>query len=111
MLKFELLGIYVLPSIILIGVNMETKNILIKNATLIADEIKKSSILIENDEIVEISNDLKFNDADEVIDASGKLIIPGLVNTHTHLSMTLMRGLADDMPLDTWLNDGLLRLN
>ncbi|ADZ08267.1 5-methylthioadenosine/S-adenosylhomocysteine deaminase [Methanobacterium lacus] len=84
---------------------METKNILIKNATLIADEIKKSSILIENDEIVEISNDLKFNDADEVIDASGKLVIPGLVNTHTHLSMTLMRGLADDMPLDTWLND------
>jgi len=105
MLKFELLGIYVLPSIILNGVNMETKNILIKNATLIADEIKKSSILIENDEIVEISNDLKFNDADEVIDASGKLVIPGLVNTHTHLSMTLMRGLADDMPLDTWLND------
>lgn len=105
MLKFELLGIYVLPSIILNGVNMETKNILIKNATLIADEIKKSSILIENDEILEISNDLKFNDADEVIDASGKLVIPGLVNTHTHLSMTLMRGLADDMPLDTWLND------
>jgi len=105
MLKFELLGIYVLPSIILIGVNMETENILIKNPTLIADEIKKSSILIENDEIVEISNDLKLNDADEVIDASGKLVIPGLVNTHTHLSMTLMRGLADDMPLDTWLNE------
>lgn len=103
--KFELLGIYVLPSIILIGVYMETKNILIKNATIISEEIKKSSILIENDHILEISDKLEQNDSDEVIDADGKFLTPGLVNTHTHLSMTLMRGLADDMPLDTWLNE------
>ena len=43
--------------------------------------------------------------AEETIDAGGGLIIPGLVNTHTHLPMTLFRGLADDLPLDIWLNE------
>jgi 5-methylthioadenosine/S-adenosylhomocysteine deaminase len=84
---------------------MESKNILIKGATIIANKIIKGSLLIQNDRIVEISDKIAVNDADEVINADGKLLIPGLVNTHTHLSMTLMRGLADDMPLDTWLND------
>ncbi len=84
---------------------MESKNILIKDATIIANKIIKGSLLIQNDKIVEISNKIGLNDADEVINAEGKVLIPGLVNTHTHLSMTLMRGLADDMPLETWLND------
>lgn len=43
--------------------------------------------------------------AREVIDAHGGLILPGLVNTHTHLPMTLFRGLADDLPLKQWLED------
>jgi 5-methylthioadenosine/S-adenosylhomocysteine deaminase len=42
--------------------------------------------------------------AKEVIDANGGIIMPGLVNTHTHLPMTLFKGLADDLPLDVWLN-------
>jgi 5-methylthioadenosine/S-adenosylhomocysteine deaminase len=45
-----------------------------------------------------------FPEAREIIDASGCLILPGLVNTHTHLPMILFRGLADDLPLMTWLN-------
>jgi 5-methylthioadenosine/S-adenosylhomocysteine deaminase len=40
-----------------------------------------------------------------VIDARGGIIMPGLVNTHTHAAMTLFRGLADDLPLMTWLHD------
>ncbi len=40
-----------------------------------------------------------------VIDATGHLVIPGLVNTHGHAAMSLLRGLADDLPLMTWLND------
>jgi len=87
------------------GVNMESKNILIKDAIIIADEIKKGSLLIQNDKIVEISDRIDSNDADEIINAESKVLIPGMVNTHTHLSMTLMRGLADDMPLETWLNN------
>jgi 5-methylthioadenosine/S-adenosylhomocysteine deaminase len=43
--------------------------------------------------------------AREEIDAKGGLVLPGLVNAHTHLPMTLFRGLADDLPLDRWLND------
>ena len=39
------------------------------------------------------------------IDASGGIVMPGLVNTHTHLPMALFRGLADDLPLMDWLND------
>jgi 5-methylthioadenosine/S-adenosylhomocysteine deaminase len=43
--------------------------------------------------------------ARKVIDAGGGIIMPGLVNTHTHAAMTLFRGLADDVPLMSWLND------
>ncbi len=43
--------------------------------------------------------------ADATIDADGGIILPGLVNTHTHAAMTLFRGLADDLPLMDWLND------
>jgi 5-methylthioadenosine/S-adenosylhomocysteine deaminase len=44
-------------------------------------------------------------EAREVIDATGSLVMPGLVNAHTHLPMVLFRGLADDLPLTRWLND------
>jgi len=43
--------------------------------------------------------------AETVVDKSGHLLIPGLVNAHTHAAMSLMRGLADDMPLMTWLTE------
>ncbi len=41
--------------------------------------------------------------AAKVIDAGGMLVLPGLVNAHTHMPMTLFRGLADDLPLQQWL--------
>src|SRR5213596_2089554 len=39
----------------------------------------------------------------ETIDASGEVVMPGLVNTHTHAPMVLFRGLADDLALEEWL--------
>lgn len=42
---------------------------------------------------------------DEVIDAAGMVAMPGLINGHTHLAMTLFRGAADDLPLMTWLQE------
>ncbi|OYR56560.1 amidohydrolase [Halorubrum halodurans] len=44
-------------------------------------------------------------DAAGTLDATGGLVIPGLVNAHTHVSMTLLRGYADDKPLDAWLRE------
>ncbi len=41
----------------------------------------------------------------EQIDASGRLVMPGLINAHTHAPMTLFRGIADDLPLETWLHE------
>lgn len=41
--------------------------------------------------------------ADETIDCNGKVLMPGLINAHTHVPMTLLRGLADDLRLDVWL--------
>src|ERR1700739_3442154 len=60
------------------------------------------------DEIVAIGSDPasafpKGITAKQTIDASGKLIIPGLINGHTHIPMVLMRGLKDDVTLDDWL--------
>jgi 5-methylthioadenosine/S-adenosylhomocysteine deaminase len=45
----------------------------------------------------------QVNRRKEVIDAKGSIIMPGLINTHTHAAMTLFRGLADDLPLKEWL--------
>ena len=41
--------------------------------------------------------------AQDIIDCGGKILMPGLINAHTHVPMTLLRGLADDLRLDVWL--------
>ena len=43
----------------------------------------------------------------EMLDATDSLVIPGLVNAHTHVAMTLLRGYADDKPLDPWLREDI----
>ena len=42
---------------------------------------------------------------DQIIDATGMVLMPGLINCHTHLPMQLLRGYADDLKLQEWLND------
>ncbi len=44
---------------------------------------------------------------DETLDASGCLVVPGLVNAHCHVAMTLLRGYADDKPLEAWLSEDI----
>lgn len=48
--------------------------------------------------------------AKETIDATGSLVLPGLINTHTHAAMICFRGLADDLPLMRWLEDHIFPL-
>lgn len=62
--------------------------------------LRDTDVLIEGDEIAGIGRGLRGRD---VIDCSGKALLPGLINAHTHLAMTLFRGYADDMLLQDWL--------
>lgn len=55
-------------------------------------------------EILPRATALRDYPAADRIDRPGHVLIPGLVNAHTHAAMTLFRGLADDLPLETWLN-------
>jgi len=55
-------------------------------------------------EQVNLPKDRAPGDAGEVVDCSNCLIMPGLVNAHTHAAMSILRGVADDLPLDRWLN-------
>lgn len=63
--------------------------------------LKNSSIMIDGDRVSKIG-DIKES-ADEVIDCAHFLAMPGFINTHTHASMTLFRGMAEDMELKQWL--------
>ena len=44
---------------------------------------------------------------DETFNGRGKLLMPGLYNAHSHVPMTLLRGIGENMPLDRWLNDAI----
>jgi 5-methylthioadenosine/S-adenosylhomocysteine deaminase len=70
--------------------------------------IQDGAIAVLNNKIVALGNtdDLLHRfQAAEVIDAGGCIIIPGLINAHTHIPMSYFKGLADDLPLKQWLND------
>jgi 5-methylthioadenosine/S-adenosylhomocysteine deaminase len=86
-------------------------NILIQNGTIITMHnqkiIRQGAIAIENRNIIDVgkNRDLKrkYGAGYEKIDAKDKVVIPGLVNTHQHAAMSLLRGYADDLPLQEWL--------
>ena len=62
-------------------------------------------IAIREGKIAYVGVDKPDEEAKEIIDARGMLAMPGLVNTHSHAAMSLMRGYADDYVLQEWLND------
>src|ERR671934_2621859 len=77
-------------------VTMDTRHRILENA----------SIVIENDRIVDIvdsSKEEESSNIDEVIDASGMVVLPGLVNCHVHAVQTLFRGITDNFELLPWL--------
>lgn len=69
--------------------------------------IEKGLIAAKDGAISYVGNiaDAPRTQAGKVVEGHGKLALPGLVNCHTHLAMTLFRGLAEDMRLDNWLGD------
>ncbi len=64
---------------------------------------RTADILIEGDSIAAVAAGLAVDGAHEVIDASGRLVLPGLINAHYHSHDTLCRGLFEELPLEMWL--------
>ncbi|MBN1134919.1 MAG: amidohydrolase family protein [Methanosarcinaceae archaeon] len=83
-------------------------DIIIKNGYVLkmdqAGDIKRGVVVIEDGVITQIA-DRTHESADTIIDAQGSVVMPGLINTHTHAGMTLFRGYADDLPLAEWLEE------
>ncbi len=65
--------------------------------------LEKADIRVEEGRITDVGT-LKKQRGDEVMDCSNSIIMPGLVNCHTHSSMVALRGLNDDSPLNEWLS-------
>ena len=66
------------------------------------------SIVIENDKIIDlVPQDKVFDEyeANDTYQLTDHILIPGLINTHTHAAMSLFKGFADDLTLQDWLND------
>ena len=69
--------------------------------------VDRADVLVRSTgEIRDVGTDLDAS-PDDRLDASDGLVVPGLVNAHTHLSMTLLRGYADDKPLGRWLREDI----
>jgi 5-methylthioadenosine/S-adenosylhomocysteine deaminase len=93
------------------GRRMTRVDLLVLNGTLVTMDkdrrvIQDAGIAVERGRVVAVGSSAEITrmySAPERIDAAGKLIIPGLINGHTHVPMTLFRGLADDLDLQEWL--------
>ncbi len=86
-------------------------HILIQNGTVLTlrnrKVIREAAIAIEDTNIVDVGKihemKRKYGRGYEKIDAKYKVVIPGFINTHQHAAMSLLRGYADDLPLQEWL--------
>lgn len=82
------------------------ESLLIRGARILTQDAQRrilvGDVLVEDGKVARVG-EVKGARADETIDAKGMLLIPGLINTHTHLPMVLFRGYGDDLPLDDWL--------
>lgn len=70
------------------------------------DVLLDGAVAIQGDRIKAIGSSVEIEQrysAPEIVSCKGQYILPGLVNAHTHIPMTLLRGLADDLRLDVWL--------
>ncbi len=86
-------------------------DLILKNAIVVSMDkqynlYEPGAVVIRQENIVAVGQQNEIMQqyfADQVMDCGGKILMPGLVNAHTHVPMTLLRGLADDLRLDVWL--------
>ena len=86
------------------------KPILIKNGKVLLFEneevtIREKDIRINDEKIEEIGENLNKKENEYLIDAKDKIVMPGLINTHTHIAMCIFRGTFEGCNLYTWLNE------
>jgi len=89
----------------------KTADLLLANAIVLTmDEsfnlYEPGAVAVQGDSILAVGPEVELKKAfpaKEIVDCGGKVLLPGLVNAHTHVPMTLLRGLADDLRLDVWL--------
>lgn len=79
-------------------------SVLIKNGHILDLRLpfEQADVLINGDRIIRVQAGIEQSDA-RVIDATGRVVMPGLINCHTHSRQIMERGLADNEPLDMWL--------
>ncbi len=82
--------------------------ILIKNAHIVSmddkiGDLSSGDVLIDDDTIVAVGVDLEFPAGTEIIDATEKILIPGLVNAHLHVWQTVLRGIAVDWTMSDYM--------
>ena len=90
---------------------MKTVDILIHNVHILTmdeqlDQFPVGALAVDGDLIIAVGPEAQVRadfQAGQDIDGGGKVLMPGLINAHTHVPMTLLRGLADDLRLDVWL--------
>jgi 5-methylthioadenosine/S-adenosylhomocysteine deaminase len=82
----------------------------IKNAGVLPEGHKKTDVFIDGDTIAAIGKEPEGFAPDRVVDGENKLLIPGLINAHTHIYMTCMRNRADDLNFTKWLFDTVVPL-
>ncbi|MCW5956788.1 MAG: amidohydrolase [Pyrinomonadaceae bacterium] len=111
---FFLLILLVCPQFGLVSVTLAANSavdILIAGGTIVTMDdgrrvIEDGAVAIKGDKIVAVgkrSEIVRKYRAKQTINAAGKAVVPGLINTHTHVPMALFRGIADDMDLQEWL--------
>lgn len=66
--------------------------------------VVRGSVRIDGERIAAVG-DVRAERGDDVLDCTGRIVLPGLVNAHTHAPMTLLRGYSDDLVLERWLQD------
>lgn len=90
---------------------MKKADWILHNATVLTmDEdyhiYNTGAVAVKDDSILAVGNEeeiLRDYQSEQLFDCKGKILMPGLINAHTHIPMTLLRGLADDLRLDVWL--------
>ena len=87
---------------------MPSCDLLLTNATVLTmDEHftlhTAGAVAVQGDSIAAVGPEAGGWSAGETVDCGGRIVMPGLVNAHTHVAMSLLRGLADDLRLDVWL--------